>query len=114
MDESLRQRKFSRMILKELSNIFMKELRTIIPGALISVTVVRSSPDLGSVRVYLSFVPSQNREVYLEKIRTESKEIRHLLGKHIKNSVRVIPELFFYLDDGTEYASNIEKILNQS
>ena len=114
MEERVRQQKYSKMILKELSGMFQKELQGIIPGVLISVTVVRTSPDLSSVRVYLSFMPSQHKETYLEKIRNESKEIRHVLGKRIRDSVRVIPELFFYFDDGADYASNIEKILSQS
>ncbi len=45
--ESTRQQKISRLLQKELAEIFQREARTMFMGKLISVTVVRVFPDLG-------------------------------------------------------------------
>ena len=51
---SIRQEKIAGVIQKELSLIFQKEARTICMGAMVSVTIVRVSPDMGSAKIYLS------------------------------------------------------------
>ncbi len=108
--ESKRQQKFSRLIQKELAEIFQKEVPHLFAGAYISVSVVRVSPDLGVAKVYLSVMMAQNNEALLLEIRANTKTIRHLLAQRIKKQVRVIPELIFYLDDTAEYAANIDKL----
>jgi len=44
--ESTRQQKISRLLQKELADIFQKESRTMFMGKMVSVTVVRVTPDL--------------------------------------------------------------------
>jgi ribosome-binding factor A len=110
--ESKRQQKFSRLIQKELADIFQREVPHLFGGAYISVSVVRVSPDLGVARVYLSVMMAQNKEMLLLEIRTNTRTIRHLLAQRIKGQVRVIPELVFYLDDSAEYAAQIDKIFS--
>jgi ribosome-binding factor A len=48
----------------------------------------------------------------LEDIQEKSRAIRNILGQRIRKSVRVIPELHFFLDDTAEYASHIDKLLS--
>ena len=52
--ESTRQKKVSRQLLKDLSEILQIKGRDLIGTSLISVTVVRISPDLSIARVYVS------------------------------------------------------------
>ncbi|WP_114777715.1 30S ribosome-binding factor RbfA [Botryobacter ruber] len=110
--ESKRQQKFSRLIQKELAEIFQREVPHLFEGAYISVSVVRVSPDLGLARVYLSVMLAKNKETLLLEIRANTKTIRHLLAQRIKSQVRVVPELVFYLDDSAEYAAQIEKLFS--
>ena len=37
--------------------------------------------------------------------------IRRSLGTRIRNQVRVVPELTFFLDDSLEYIQNIDNLL---
>src|SRR5690606_23569690 len=100
--ESKRQQKFSRLIQKELADIFQRETTHLFGTAYISVSVVRVSPDLGMARVYLSVMMAPNNEALLLEVRANTKTIRHLLAQRIKSQVRVIPELVFYRDDSAE------------
>ena len=56
--ESTRQQKISRLIQKELSDIFQKQTKGM-NGVLVSVSTVRISPDMSSCRAYLSVFPSE-------------------------------------------------------
>jgi ribosome-binding factor A len=110
--ESKRQQKFSRLIQKELADIFQRETTHLFGSAYISVSVVRVSPDLGMARVYLSVMMAPNNEALLLEVRANTKTVRHLLAQRIKSQVRVIPELIFYLDDSAEYAAHIDKLFS--
>ncbi|PRY14950.1 ribosome-binding factor A [Pontibacter ummariensis] len=110
--ESKRQQKFSRLIQKELADIFQREVPHLFGGAYISVSIVRVSPDLGVAKVYLGVMMAKNPQEVLLEVRVNSKTIRHLLAQRIKNQVRIIPELVFYLDDSAEYAARIDKLFD--
>ena len=51
--ETTRQNKISRLLQKELSEIFLLQTKAM-PGVLVSVSAVRISPDMSIARVYLS------------------------------------------------------------
>ena len=48
--ESTRQKKVARLIQKELAEYFLRESKRLFDGAFITVTVVRTSPDLGHAK----------------------------------------------------------------
>lgn len=110
--ESNRLQKINRLILKELSDIFLIETKKM-PGVLISVTQVRVTPDLSVAYAYLSFFPSQKADELLENINNNIKSIRYELGKRIGKQMRIVPNLIFYLDDSLDYLENIDNLLNQ-
>ena len=56
--ETTRQNKISRLLQKELSEIFLLQTKAM-QGTLVSVSVVRISPDMSIARVYLSIFPSE-------------------------------------------------------
>lgn len=112
-EQSIRQNKISRLIQKELSIVFQKENQSLFPGSMISVTVVRISPDLGVAKVYLSVFTTGQKEKLFADIQAKTGHIRHELGKRIKNQVKRIPELMFFEDDSLDYYNNIDKILSK-
>jgi len=109
---SIRQHKLESLIIRSLSDIFIKEKTKLIGNALVSVTTVRLSPDLSLVKIYLSILPTDKRNEIFETINLQKKFIRKLLGERIKN-IRKIPDLIFFIDDSYDYAQNIEKLLQQ-
>ena len=110
--ETTRQNKISRLLQKELSEIFLNETRKL-PGTLVSVSVVRISPDLSIAKAYLSIFPSEKAEETIEAINSASREIRFQLGQRVRFQLRKIPELCFYLDDSLDYIDNIDNLLKK-
>lgn len=110
---SVRQNKASRLIQKELSIIFQKETKTLFKGVMTTVTVVRISPDLKVAKVYLSFFGVKDTDAMMKHINAIQGNIRRLLGIEMKNQLRYIPELHFFLDDSLNYADEISDLLNK-
>ncbi|MDD4516380.1 30S ribosome-binding factor RbfA [Massilibacteroides sp.] len=108
--ESTRLSKIGRLIQKELGDIFQKQTQGM-PGTLVSVSVVRVSPDLSIAKAYLSIFPSDKAPELLEAIRTNTKAIRYDLGQRVRLQLRKIPELAFYIDDSLDYIEKIDKLL---
>jgi len=109
--ESKRQLKFSKMIQKDLGDIFHHEIPDLIGKAFITVTHVRMSPDLGVARIYLSIMMVDDKQKLIDNFIERKGNIRRLLGNKIGKKVRIIPDLMFFLDDSMEYSENIDRII---
>ena len=108
--ESTRQAKISRLIQKELSEIFRRQTAKL-RGVLVSVSAVRVSPDLSIARAYLSVFPSAKAQEVIESINASAKTIRYELAQIVRHQLRKTPELSFYLDDSLDYIENIDNLL---
>ena len=100
------------MLQKELSLIFQTQTRQL-PGVMVSVTRCRISPDLSVCTAYLSVFPSEKAEEIVANINANQKTIRYELGTHIRNQVRIIPELRFFVDDSLDYIEHIDELLKK-
>ncbi|MGC6470539.1 MAG: 30S ribosome-binding factor RbfA [Flavobacteriales bacterium] len=109
--ESTRQKKVSRQLLKDLSEIFQLKGRDLFGTSLVSVTVVRVSADLSVARVYISVFGNDDKESVLDKMNKQSYKIRKSLGQRIRNQMRKVPELKFFLDDSVDYSQQIDNLL---
>ena len=110
--ETTRQSKISRLLQKDLSDIFLNETRKT-HGVLISVSVVRVSPYLSVAKVYLSIFPSEKAQEILDSIRLNARNIRYELAQRIRFQLRKTPELSFFLDDSLDYIENIDMLLKK-
>jgi len=111
--DSQRQLKVSRLIQKELGEIFKGETRILFGNALITVTTVRISPDLGIAKVYVSLFNIPDKKELLKLIEKHNKEIRMKLSDRIRKQVRIIPNLVFFIDDSLDYAMRIDELLKK-
>lgn len=98
------------MLQKELGEIFLLYARQL-HGTLITVTNVRISPDLSIARTYLSIFPSDKSAAVLANVLENTRAIRFDLGKRVRFQLRIVPELFFHLDDSLDYLENIDNLL---
>lgn len=110
--ETIRQSKINRLLQKELSDIFRGETQKV-PGTLVSVSIVRVTPDLSMARVYLSIFPSEKGNEILDSIRKNARSIRFELASRVRFQLRKTPELQFFLDDSLDYIDNIDSLLNK-
>lgn len=111
--ESTRQLKVAKQIQKDISELFLKECADLVRGVIVSVTSVRVSPDLEYARVYLSIFPFERNAEIMSVIEQNAWRLRKLLGGRMRNQVRVVPELTFFLDDSLEYIDNIDNLLKK-
>lgn len=111
--ESKRQHRISRLLQKDLGEIFQQETGSFSGGAMITVTKVHVTSDLGICRVYLSLFATNDKPGLLQKIKEHKKEIKYKLGNRVRNQLRTVPDLEFYEDDSLDYIDNIEKLLDK-
>lgn len=111
--ETTRQAKISRLLQKELSEIFRQQTAKT-HGVLVSVSAVRVSPDLSIARVYLSVFPTEKAQEVIENIKRSAKTVRYDLAQKVRFQLRKTPELAFYLDDSLDYIENIDNLLKNA
>ena len=90
---STRQLKVARELQRDLAEIIRGKGMAAFGGAMLTVSEVRISPDLG--------------------IAKGKKGIRGELGRKVASQLRIVPELDFYLDSSLDYAEHIEELLKK-
>ena len=110
--QETRQNRISRLLQKELSLIFQSQTRQM-HGVMVSVTRVKISPDLSICTAYLSIFPSERGDDLLKNIQQNTSTIRYDLGQRVRNQLRIIPELRFFIDDSLDYLERIDDLLKQ-
>lgn len=113
MMESTRQKKVARLIQKELADILLHSSAALAPGKMISVTTVRVSPDLSLAKVYVSIFPSSNASDVLENLKNHAPRLRFEMGQKVRNQLRIVPEVAFFIDDSNDYIENISNLLKE-
>ena len=96
---------------KELSNIISYELKNPNVTGMISVTKVKTSPDLKYARVSVSIINSKNTKQTLAGLKAASGFIRSKVAE--KMNLRITPELVFELDESLVYGEKIDRILER-
>lgn len=111
--ENTRQQKIARQIQKDIADIFRKEGADIVRGLLVTVTAVRVSPDFGCAKIYVSVFPFGRSRELMDALEQNSRSIRKALGQRIRNQLKSIPEIQFFLDDSLEYIDRIDQALKK-
>ncbi|RAK63209.1 ribosome-binding factor A [Hymenobacter edaphi] len=111
--DSKRQQKFASLLTKELAEVFRRDMPHLFAGTLPpSITALRVSPDLGVASVYLSVLLAQNPQEQVQLIQDHTKDIRFALAKRVRNQMRVVPDLRFFLDNSAAYATHMDKVIS--
>ena len=62
---------------------------------------------------FLFRVAKERSVVLLEAIKEKSWYVRKLLGGRIRNQLKIVPELEWFIDDSLEYIENIDNLLKE-
>ena len=111
--DNIRLNKVSRLVQKELAEIFQLQAKKIAKNALITVTAVKVAKDLSTARVYGSLFGIAEKAALIHTMNDNQKDIRRELGNRLKNQLRAIPSLDFILDDSLDYIEHIDDLLKQ-
>ena len=106
---SNRMNKIDEELRKEISSIISMELKNRHLTGLISVTKIKTTPDLKYARVYVTMINEKSKKENLSILKKSSGYIRSAIAKKI--NLRNTPELIFEFDHSLEYGSRIDEIL---
>jgi ribosome-binding factor A len=109
--ESTRLKKVSRLLEKDLGEIFQQMAKSTFPGVLLTVTKVRITPDLSVAKAYISIFPVTDSKEIMHHIHTQTNFLRNELANRVRLQLRIIPDLQFFLDDSLDYEENINRLL---
>lgn len=108
-----RQQKIAKQIQKDIAEIIQREYSASLRGTLVTVTTVRVSVDLAYAKIYVSVFPFDRAKATLDFLDEQNRAIRGALGNRMRNQVKSIPELQFFVDDSLEYIENIDNLLSK-
>lgn len=104
-----RMNKIDEELKKEISNIISLELKNPHLTGLISVSKVKTTPDLRFAKVYVTMINEKSKKENLSILKQSSGYIRSAIAKKV--NLRYTPELIFEFDESIEYGSRIDEIL---
>ena len=113
MQENKRQKQIGGLLNEELARIFQLLSLNIVDGGMVSISSVKITPDLLEARVYLSIFNAADRNSALKKIEERGWEIKKELASRVKNQLRRIPELKFFMDDTLDHVFKMEELFRQ-
>ena len=94
---------------REVSNIINHEVKNSNVTGIISITKVKTTPDLRYAKISVSVINSRNVKQTLAGLKAASGFIRSRVAEKI--NLRITPELVFELDDSMVYGERIDNIL---
>jgi ribosome-binding factor A len=103
--------KIDEALKKEISSIISLDLKNPHLTGIISVTGVKTTPDLRFAKVFVSMFNEKNRKENLRILKQSSGYIRSEVARRV--NLRTTPELIFEFDDTMEYGSKIDSILEK-
>jgi ribosome-binding factor A len=113
MKEGKRQKQVSALLLEEINKIFQKLGLNMIQGGMVSISSVKITPDLFEARIYLSFYQIPKPQDALKLIEDRAWEIKRDLVSSIRNQLRSMPQLTYYIDDSLEYVDKMETLFKE-
>lgn len=112
--DSRRQKKIGQLIQDEMSTFLQKEGANYYGNRFVTVTDAQVTPDLQVCRIYVSVFDRNEGEHVVKSLNTHSRDIRKRFGQIMRKTLRIIPEITFYLDDTLDQVFRLEEIFKQN
>ena len=112
--ETQRQKKINALLQQEITFLLQGAIRTQgVKNLVLSVSKVGITVDLSLAQVSLSVFPANKAKETLEGIKANKAMLKNDLAKRLRNDLRKVPDLVFYLDESLEYIDAIEDSLKR-
>ena len=102
--ETTRQQKIAKQIQRDMAEIFQKEGAEIVRGVLVTVT---------AAKIYVSVFPFEQNAAVMATLEQHNWFLRRALGQRIRNQLKTVPEIQFFLDDSLEYIEQIDRAMHR-
>jgi ribosome-binding factor A len=113
MQEGKRQKQVAGMLHEELSRIFQKLGLHMMDGGMVSISSVKISPDLFEARVSISMLNVKDPAASMKKIEERAWEIKKQLVSRVRNQLRSMPNLQYFMDDSLDYVDKMEALFKK-
>jgi ribosome-binding factor A len=113
MQEGKRQKQIGGLIQEEINMIFQRLGLAMVDGGMVSISSVKLTPDLLEARIYLSIFNAADNKAVLKKIEDRAWEVKKELAARVRNQLRRIPEMKFFLDDTLDHVFKMEELFKQ-
>lgn len=100
------KRNFGVVLQQEGSYIYGSE-------ALVTITSVKMSPDLGIAKIYVSVYNTISKQEVLLELNQNLVRLRQSLANRIKKHVRRIPQIQIYQDDMLDEMYRLNEVFNR-
>lgn len=108
MEKNIKNKKISSLIKREMAKIFL--LDPIEKGIILSISQVLLTNNIVNAKIYLSIFPIKKTHKVLITIKKKSFLYRKILGKRLRNQLKIIPFISFYIDESLNCLYNITQI----
>ncbi|HVZ56872.1 MAG TPA: 30S ribosome-binding factor RbfA [Chitinophagaceae bacterium] len=113
MQEGKRQKQVAGLIQQEMNGIFQRLGLAMLEGGMVSISSVKVTPDLLEARIYLSFYQVPDTRSALKKIEERAWEIKKELAAAVRQQLRRIPEIKYFVDDTLDHVFRMEELFKQ-
>ena len=112
--ESKRMLQVAELVKRNISIVFQQE-GTYYYGseALVTVTNVKMSSDLGIAKVYLSIYNTENKQAILLEIKENAHQIKQSFAQRVRRQLRRVPQLDFYEDETLDEMYRLNNLFGQ-
>ncbi len=112
--ETRRQKQVGALIQRNFSTVLQQEGSYLYgTQALVSVTHVIMSPDLGLAKIYVSVWNIENKQAVVLQMDQGKARLKKLLSERIRKHVRRIPRIDFYIDETLDEIEHVEHIFDK-
>lgn len=111
---SIRTDRVARMIQREVADLLQQDFGEA-SHSLLTITGARMTPDLGIAYIDVSVLGDspEARQAAFTRLEAQAPLIRQALAQRIRHQVRRIPELKFFLDEGTQRTARMDELFAQ-
>jgi ribosome-binding factor A len=103
---SIIKRNFSMVLQQEGSYIYGVQ-------ALVTVTEVQITPDMGEAKIYLSVFNIEDKQTVLLELEENIARLKNLLAQRIRQHLRKTPNIKLFLDDTLDEMYRINEIFDR-
>lgn len=111
--DSRRQKKIGQLIQDEMSKFLQKEGANYYGNKFVTVTEVSITSDLQNCKIYVSVFEKNEGNNVVDQLNSHIGDIRYRFGKIMRNSLRIIPDIVFFLDETLDNVFRLEELFKK-
>ena len=109
---AIRSDRLNEELKKTISEI-VRELKDPRLSDMTTMTDAQVTRDLRYAKIYVSVFPFEQNAAVMATLEQHNWFLRRALGQRIRNQLKTVPEIQFFLDDSLEYIEQIDRAMHR-